>query len=128
MPQQMMWNTIEGKYRGQASDGTLISVDEGAMLEAHKKAGRAVYETDWWTETLVYVLASWGIFGERSYDHTTRLPTVHFKSGEPKRSRNTINLQNASGPLSARLTSGPLSSRDVSGPLSSRNLPKNPRE
>jgi hypothetical protein len=117
MPQQMMWNTIEDKYKGQASDGTLITVDEDVMMEAHKRAGKAVYDTDWWTETLVYVLASWGIFGERSYDHSTRLPTARFRSGEPRLSNNTGGLKNTTGPLSARLTSGP---------ISTRNLPRDP--
>lgn len=114
MPQQMMWNPVDEKYRGQASDGTVISVDEAAMITAHKRAGRSVYETDWWVETLTYVLAMWGIFGERSYDQTTRVPIANFRSGEPKQNPSISGLQNATGPLSARLNSGPLSSRDLS--------------
>jgi hypothetical protein len=121
MPQQMMWNPIEGKYKGQASDGTLITVDEDAMAQAHRRAGRMVYETDWWMETLVYVLASWGIFGERAHDQTTRVPTAHFRAGEPRRSSIAGGLQNATGPLSARLSSGPLSARDIPRSSSGEN-------
>ncbi len=118
MAQQMMWIAIEETYRGQASDGAVITVNEDTMLLAHKKAGRDVFEADWWTGTLTRILEHWGIYGKRWMDQSTRVPRMHFNTGEPRQIIGGLN-PNASGPLSSRLNSGP---------LSTKHLPQDPPE
>ena len=112
MTQQMMWNYTDEIYRGQADDGTVITVAEDAMRVALLKAGRQIFETEWWVETLTSVLEHWGIHGRRWIDDVTRMPRLDFTLGQPK---------SAPGQ-----SSGPLSSRLNSGPLSTRHLPQNP--
>jgi hypothetical protein len=104
MAQQMMWSQIDQVFRGQASDGTVITVEEDAMLLAHKKAGNSVYESDWWPETLTRVLEHWGIYGKRWVDDVTFVPRIHFTKGEPKQQA-AQQQQQRSGPLSTRLLS-----------------------
>ena len=108
MPQQMMWNQMERVYRGQASDGTVVTVEEDAMMLAHKKAGNSVYESDWWPETLTRVLEHWGIYSRRWVDEVTFVPRMHFTKGEPAgQGAHTAQAQEQqqlrSGPLSTRL-------------------------
>ncbi len=106
MPQQMMWNVREAVYRGQASDGTVITVDEDAMSTALKKAGNTIFESDWWVETLIRVLEHWGIFSKRWIDDVTNVPRMHFKLAEPKPVEpHEEKMIEGTGPLSARIIS-----------------------
>ena len=84
MSQQMMWSQREDLYRGQAEDGTVITVDDDAMREALKKAGNGIFESDWWVETLVRVLEHWGIYSKRWLDEATQVPRMHFRLDQPK--------------------------------------------
>lgn len=108
MTQQMMWNYNDEIYRGQADDGTIITVTEDAMRAALVKAGRQIFETDWWVETLTSVLEHWGIYGKRWIDDLTGMPRLDFSLGQAKPMPSQ-----SSGPLSARLNSGPLSTRHL---------------
>ncbi len=112
MAQQMMWNYSDEIYRGQADDGTIITVAEDAMRLALAKAGRQIFETEWWMETLTNVLEHWGIYSKRWVDDLTGMPRLDFSLGQAKQMPDR--------------TSGPLSSRLNSGPLSTRNLSQNP--
>lgn len=113
MAQQIMWNQFEGIFRGQASDGTVITIEDEALKMALNKAGNDVFESDWWAETLVRVLEHWGIYGKRWSDDTTHTGRLHFTLGEPKAGTGQ---------------SGPLTERLLSGPLSTRMLPKEPKK
>ncbi|MDQ6694036.1 MAG: hypothetical protein M3014_06400 [Chloroflexota bacterium] len=106
MSQKMMWDIIAGIYRGQATDTTVVTVEEAAMTLALTKAGKGVFDADWWPETLTRILEHWGIYSRRWIDEATRLPRMHFVLGQPK--PGTPGIENASGPLSARIMSGPL--------------------
>ncbi|MDQ5823943.1 MAG: hypothetical protein M3441_06975 [Chloroflexota bacterium] len=105
MARNMMWNELEGQYRGQAEQGEVVTVAEDAMKLAHKRAGNWAFEADWWVETLTEVLEHWGLFSKRWIDPATQVVRVHFTMGEPK----TGDTKHPSGPLSARIMSGPLS-------------------
>ncbi|HUP28423.1 MAG TPA: hypothetical protein VM409_08310 [Chloroflexia bacterium] len=111
MAQQMMWNSWQENFRGQASDGTIVTVEKEAMDLAHRKAGTGVYESDWWPETLTRVLEHWGIYHEKWVDDDTHNSRLHFTTSVPNKSNATA--RPPSGPLSARLTSGPLSTRNL---------------
>lgn len=102
MAQQIMWSQVEALYRGQATDGAVVTVAEDAMMLAHRKAGMGVYEADWWVETLTQVLEHWGVYCKRWVDPATQTPRLHFSLGSPK-----PDIQ-STGPLSARIMSGPL--------------------
>jgi hypothetical protein len=120
MAQQMMFDRIGGSYRGQASDGTVVTVTEEAMEVALKRAGKSIYDSDWWTETLEQVLMSWGIYKSRWLDPATHSPRAEFSMDPPKKDTGTSSTQRPatstvplpSGPLSSRLTSGKLSDKD----------------
>ncbi len=101
-----MWDVIANLYRGQASDTTAITVEETAMNLALSKAGKSVYDADWWPETLKRILEHWGIYSSTWIDDATRLKRLHFVLGKPK--AEPLGIENASGPLSARILSGPL--------------------
>ena len=118
MAQQLMWNQIEILYRGQATNGTVVTVEEQAMDKAQRNAGKSVYDTDWWVETLARVLEHWGIQTKQWIDNATRTPRLHFSLGEPQSDldQQSTSQQPASTPSTGPLTSGPL----ASGPLSSR--------
>lgn len=103
MTQRMMWIQREDAYRGQAADGTVITVAEDAMALAQKKAGNGIYEADWWAETLTRVLEHWGVYCKRWTDPASQVPRLHFTLGEPGPDKPT-----PTGPLSARIMSGPL--------------------
>lgn len=77
----MMWNQHQDIYRGQATDGTVVTVDQEVMTLAIKKAGKGVYESDWWVESLERVLSHWGISARRWIDATTHTPRAHFSMG-----------------------------------------------
>ncbi|MDQ3703852.1 MAG: hypothetical protein M3437_01270 [Chloroflexota bacterium] len=104
MARNMMWNELEGQYRGQAEQGEVVTVAEDAMKLAHKRAGNWAFEADWWVETLTRVLEHWGLFSKRWVDPATQVVRVHFTLGEPKSSGPSL----PTGPLSARIMSGPL--------------------
>src|SRR5687768_788570 len=110
MAQQMMWNAWLETFRGQATDGTIVTVEQEAMDLAHRKAGTAVYESDWWPETLTRVLEHWGIYHKKWTDDDTHTPRLHFTTTVPEKTSET---KPASGPLSARLNSGSLNTRDL---------------
>jgi hypothetical protein len=80
MAQQLMWNQIETLYRGQGTGGTVVTVESDAMELAQKKAGKGVYDSDWWVETLLNVLEHWGIYAQRWIDAATRVPRMHFST------------------------------------------------
>jgi len=111
MAQQMMWNAWQDTFRGQASDGTIVTVEQEAMDIAHRKAGTAVYESDWWPETLTRVLEHWGIYHKKWLDEDTHNPRLHFTTSVLEKPNEIP--KPASGPLSARLTSGPLNTRNL---------------
>lgn len=99
----MMWSPRESLYRGQATDGTVITVDEDAMNAALKQAGKGIFETDWWIETLTRILLHWGIYSRRWIDEATKVPRIHFKLDQPK-PPNPLEEQIATtGPLNARI-------------------------
>ena len=102
--QQMMWSVLESHYRGQATDGAVVTVEEPAMTEALKQAGKGVFEADWWRETLPVTLERWGITARRWTDESTDMPRAHFRLGTPTVPQ-LEEMQQASGPLSARLIS-----------------------
>ncbi len=102
----MMWSQREALYRGQASDGTVITVDEDAMQAALKKAGNGIFETDWWVETLARVLERWGVFSKRWLDEATQVPRVHFRFNQPRPATPLEEQQiEGTGPLNARILS-----------------------
>jgi hypothetical protein len=114
MAQQLMWNQIELVYRGQATNGTVITVEEEAMDKAQRNAGKSVYDTDWWVETLARVLEHWGIFTKQWIDNATRTPRLHFSLGEPQIDTgqpSTSQQPTTTAPPTGPLNSGPLSSR-----------------
>ncbi len=102
MPQMMMWSQFEDLYRGQATDGAVITVADDAMRLTQKKAGNSVYEADWWLETLTRVLEHWGVYCKRWVDPASQVPRLHFSLGDPQPDRQPT------GSLSARIMSGPL--------------------
>ena len=110
MAQQMMWNSWQETFRGQATDGTIVTVDQEAMDLAHRKAGTSVYESDWWPETLTSVLEHWGIYHKKWLDEDTHNPRLHFTTTVPEK---TSEARPVSGPLSARLTSSSLNTRNL---------------
>lgn len=97
---RILWDHVEGRYRGQANSGVILTIDEDAMNKAMKNAGNSVLDTEWWVETLTSVLEHWGLKSKRSSDHITQMPHVHFR------------LTNEHPPL----TSGPLNP-DSTGPI-----------
>jgi hypothetical protein len=118
MPQQMMWNVVERTYRGQAPDGTVVTVDEDAMNLALQKAGKTVFETEWWLDALAPVLQHWGLAGASSIDLATNVPRLHFALGEQK-------IEEKKGPTEPQFPSGSLLTR-LSDQLSSKDLPNDP--
>ena len=99
----MMWSAWEGLYRGQASNGTVITVDEDAMNVALKQAGKGIFETDWWTETLTRILDHWGIYSKRWTDEITGVPRLHFHLSKPKPSPPQGEQIATTGPLGSRI-------------------------
>src|SRR5437868_7132102 len=123
MAQRMMWDHITAVYRGQAGNGTVVAVEPAAMDLAHKKAGKVVYDSDWWVESLKVTMEHWGIHGRYWTDGATRVPRANFSldrytdsgklSPEQVSSSSTPPVQPVqSGPLLDRLKSGPLGSKD----------------
>ena len=121
MAQAMMWDPLVGNYRGQATNGTVVTVDEDAMALATRMAGKGVYDSDWWVETLARVLEHWGIYGKQWIDGATKMPRSNFATerqeekaaAEPPPPQQPQQTSMPSGPLSKRLMSGPLSKKDV---------------
>jgi len=74
----MMWDLHEDTYRGQASDGTVVTVPQPVMELALKKAGKGVYDSDWWVESQESILSHWGIDSRRWMDGVTRTPRARF--------------------------------------------------
>ncbi len=110
MAQQMMWNTWQEAFRGQAGDGTIVTVEQEAMDLAHRKAGTSVYESDWWPETLTSILEHWGIYHKKWMDEDTHNPRLHFTTAAPEKASGA---KPVSGPLSARLASGTLNTSNL---------------
>jgi hypothetical protein len=133
---QIMWSQTEKVYRGQATGGTVISIDEDAMDRALRKAGQSVFECDWWIETLSVVLEHWGLKGKRWMDPATQVPRLHYSlvateadapSGPPPPAPPPAQPQTpAPGPLTSRLmNSGKLNSGQLnSGKLSEDQMRK----
>ncbi len=78
MAQQLMWLVMDARYRGQATNGSIVTVTQDALDIAQKNAGRQVYETDWWVETLPQVIQNWGIYFKQVLDRTTLNHCVDF--------------------------------------------------
>jgi hypothetical protein len=103
--QQLMWDVLESQYRGQASDGAVLTVEEPAMTEALKQAGKGVFEADWWRETMPVTLERWGITARRWTDEATGMPRVHYRLGTPTVPDLDDALRRTTGSLSERLIS-----------------------
>ncbi len=116
MLQQLMWNPNESMYRGQAPNGTVVTVTEEAMAVALKNAGKGVFEPEWWLETLERVLMHWGIASKHWIDEATRVPRVNYSISENAKQIAADDSRFPSGPLSTRI----LSNKD------SGKLPKDP--
>jgi hypothetical protein len=123
MAQQLMWDQIEAIYRGQATNSALVTVEQDAMDVALRKAGKVIYDSDWWLETLQNVLEHWGIYGKRWVDPATQLQRVHFTLGEPRKDTDSGQLQQETPPAEGTRT-GPLTERLISGKLTTRDLTK----
>ncbi len=120
---RILWSQIDGHYRGQSNAGVILTVDQDAMNMAIKNAGNAVFDTEWWVETLSVVLEHWGLKSKRTLDHTTQMPHVHYRlttDGIPAGNTDFLNGANGAGPLKG---TGPLTTRLlISGKLNSSNL------
>jgi hypothetical protein len=129
MAQIMMWDHILSVYRGQASNGTVIVVEPPAMELAHKRAGKTVYDSDWWIETVQRTLEHWGIYARRWVDAATHVPRINYSLTRPGNTGtlSTEQLEAPSTPLSSSslANSGPLLNSG-SGPLGSGPLSGNP--
>jgi hypothetical protein len=112
-----MWNPFEAQYRGQASTGEVVTVDEDVMNHALKKAGTGVFEVDWWIESLQNVLEHWGYQAKRWTDPTTQMPRVNYSFAQ----RGAV----AEGEHTHPTTSGILHKLTNSGPLTTRLLNTN---
>ena len=119
MAQAMMWDPIVGDYRGQATNGTVVTVDKDVMDMANKRAGKAVYESDWWVETLERVLEHWGIYAKRWVDAASGVPRINFSLDRPAEvpTKPVEQALPEPPPQPAKTPSGPLSKRLMSGPL-----------
>jgi hypothetical protein len=120
MSQQIMWINAEEIYRGQASDGTIVTIEKDALEVALRKAGRGIWEADWWTETLPATLQHWGLTGQQSIDPLTRMPTMHFgqvkaTGADPTGDQSKPDLN--SGSLLSRLATG----KFITGKLSDKD-------
>ena len=113
---RIMWSQTEGLYRGQALTGTVLTVDEDALRIALKNAGNAVFDTEWWLETLTIVLERWGLNAKQWTDPATQVLRIHFRVTADQAA--AANGGVGTGPLTARIQSGNL----ISGGLSSGNL------
>jgi hypothetical protein len=87
MAQPMMWNQFQSNYRGQSTNGTIVTVDESVMTLALKKAGKSVFDSDWWLETLERVLNHWGVDARHWIDATTNTRRAHFSMAEETAAR-----------------------------------------
>jgi hypothetical protein len=96
MSQQLMWNQIETLYRGQGTNGTVVTVESQALDLALSKAGKTVYDSDWWIETMQRVLEHWGVYTQRWTDSATRVPRLHFSMTESKPQEGTGSIQQPS--------------------------------
>ena len=115
MAQKLMWSQIESLYRGQGTNGAVVTVEVEAMDVAMRRAGKSVYDSDWWVETLQNVLEHWGIYIQHWTDAATRVPRMHFSVTMPRPGEGPGASQQPS------TTSGPLRSM-ASGPLTSGSL------
>lgn len=125
---RIMWDHVESHYRGQCNSGIVLSIDEDAMNKALKNAGNAVFDTEWWVETLTNVLEHWGLRSKRWMDYSTQMPRVHFRlttDRTPTGNSGPLgSLPKGTGPLTTRiLNSGKLNSGNLdSSRLNSGNL------
>src|SRR5687768_3848599 len=101
--QQMMWSALESLYRGQATDGTVVTVEEPAMMEALKQAGKGIFDADWWRETLPVVIERWGLTARRWTDEATGMPRAHYRLGTPTVPHLEEASRHTTGTLSERL-------------------------
>jgi hypothetical protein len=108
---QLMWNPFESQYRGQASTGEVVTVDEDVMHHALKKAGSGVFEVDWWIESLQDVLQHWGYQAKRWTDPATQMPRVNYSFAARGAAPQGEEEHTSSGILHKLTTSGPLTTR-----------------
>ena len=102
------------------ADGTVITVEEDAMETALKKAGKSIYESEWWLETLAQVLEHWGIYCKRSVDEATHVPRLRFSMIPPAPKETGTSQAQRPSTYTTPLNSGPLSSRLNSGRLDNK--------
>ncbi|HEX6605758.1 MAG TPA: hypothetical protein VF276_02475 [Chloroflexia bacterium] len=120
---QLMWNPFEGQYRGQASTGEVVTVDEDVMNQAIKKAGSGVFEVDWWIESRQDVLQHWGFELKRWVDPVTQMPRVNYALGAKGPAPQDEHGHTTSGILHKLTSSGPLTTRILNtGKLNSGKL------
>jgi hypothetical protein len=119
---RIMWSQIDSQYRGQSTSGTILTIDEDAMNKAIKNAGNAVFDTEWWVETLGVVLEHWGLRYKRWLDPVTQMPHVHYRlTNDRTPTGSTGPLPGPNGAPAIKGT-GPLTTRILSGKLNSGNL------
>jgi hypothetical protein len=121
---QLMWNPFEAQYRGQATTGEVVTVDEDVMNQAIKKAGSGVFEVDWWLESLQDVLQHWGFQSKRWMDPVTGMPRVNYSMGPKGPAPQGDQAHTTTSGILRKLTgSGPLTTRILnSGKLDSSKL------
>lgn len=122
-----MWSQAEELYRGQSLTGTVITIDEEALIVALKNAGNTVFDTEWWLETFTVVLERWGLKSKQWTDPATQVLRVHYRMAnvaQPEPGSTMTPNQTGTGPLTTRiLNSGKLNSGNLnSGKLNSDNL------
>jgi hypothetical protein len=118
-----MWNQVEGLYRGQATSGVILTIDEDAMNKAVRNAGNAVFDTEWWVETLRDILEHWGLKSKRWTDPVTQMPIVHFRLTNERPPLTNTGPFNGAGNTGPMKGTGPLTTRLLnSGKLNSSPL------
>jgi hypothetical protein len=111
---RILWNQVEAVYRGQANTGDVITVDEDAMQRALVNAGNAVFDSEWWVESLPNVLEHWKLVSRRWMDNVTGMPRVHYRLVTEADAQQP---QGRTGPF--RSNTGPIKG---TGPLTTRFL------
>ncbi|MGA7733735.1 MAG: hypothetical protein WCD37_20925 [Chloroflexia bacterium] len=120
---RIMWNHVEGQYRGQSYSGVILTIDEDAMNKVIKNAGNAVFDTEWWIETLAVVFDHWGLKSSRWLDPATQMPHVHYRLVNDRKSTETTGPLAGATSTTSVLGTGPLMSRLLnSGKLNSGQL------
>ena len=117
---RILWNQVEAVYRGQSNSGAVITVDEDAMQRALINAGNAVFDSEWWVESLASVLEHWNLGSQRWMDHVTGMLRIHYRLVTDQPPGRTEPFNAGTGPIKG---TGPLTTRILnSGKLDSDRL------